>query len=287
MMEHEWTFDTGDGGTDLTFYGEAYHSTNSEGDDFDFYYSTDGTNYNYMLSVSKTSDDDTAQTYSLPSDTTGTVYIYVKDADRTESNGNADSLYVDSMGIEVTKGAPRFVLAFDGLDHESNVVPTIADPPTIDVSFTQGWNLIALPWLSTPTDINSALSGLDWERAMIYQNGVWFTYNNGRDAKFNLGFPMVDNTMAIYVYANTGYTLTGPGDDIGSTTITLHPGWNLVGYPSATARSVSDVMDGISYDYIQGFDGSDVFDLGGSYMMSPGEGYWIHVTTEQDWTVQW
>ncbi len=287
MMDHEWTFDVGDGGTSLTFHVEAYHDFNSEGDDFDFYYSTDGSNYNYMLTVSKTSDDNTVQSYSLPSDTAGTVYIYVKDADRTESNGNADSLYVDYMSIEVTKGAPQFVLAFDGLEHESNVLPSIAELQTMNVSFNQGWNLVSLPWLSAPTDINDALNGLDWSRAMIYQNGCWRTYNKGRDAKFNLGFPLVDNTVAIYVYANTDYTLTGSANDLGNTTITLHPGWNMVGYPSGTERTVSDALNGISYDFIQGFNGTNIFDMNGSDMMVPGHGYWIHVTTEQDWTVEW
>ncbi len=287
ILEHEWTTDVGDGGTDLTFYVEAYHTANSEGDDFAFYYSTDGSNYTYMLTVTKTSDDNSAQTYSLPSDLTGTIYIYVKDTDRTESNGNADSLYVDYMAIKVTRGAPQFVMAFDGLDYESNVLPSIAEPPTIDINFQQGWNLVSLPWLSSPTDINTALNGVDWSRAMVYQNGHWYTYNKDRDAKFNTGFPMVDNTMGIWVYANQGYTLTGPGDDIGSTTITLHPGWNLVGYPSGTSRSMSDVMNGIAYDHIQAFDGSSIFDLGGSDMMTPGAGYWIYVTSTQDWTVQW
>ena len=63
-LEHKWTIDV-TGGSTVTFYVEAYHTSNSEGDDFTFSYSTDDSTYYNMVTVTKTSDNDTAQSYAL------------------------------------------------------------------------------------------------------------------------------------------------------------------------------------------------------------------------------
>ena len=102
-LEHEWTFDV-TGAELVTFYVEAHHTANSEGDDFLFAYSTDGTNYTDMVTVTKTADDDTAQFYTLPGTLNGTVYVLVLDTDRSDGNKVLDRLYVDFLSI-VSDGA--------------------------------------------------------------------------------------------------------------------------------------------------------------------------------------
>ncbi len=52
-----------------------------------------------MVTVTKTSDDDTFQSYSLPDTLSGTVYIRVKDTDQTEGNKTKDTIYIDRMYI--------------------------------------------------------------------------------------------------------------------------------------------------------------------------------------------
>ena len=97
-LEHRWTIDV-TGGDTVTFYVEAYHTSNNEGDNFIFAYSTDGSSYTDMLTVSKTSDNDTPQSYVLPTSTSGTVYIRVMDADQTSGNRTLDTIYIDDMYI--------------------------------------------------------------------------------------------------------------------------------------------------------------------------------------------
>lgn len=99
-LEHKWTFDVS-GGDTVTFYVEAYHTENSEDDDFVFAYSTTDkpNSWTDMLIVTKTSDDDTLQSYELPSSISGTVYIRVKDTDDTAGNDENDTIYVDHMKI--------------------------------------------------------------------------------------------------------------------------------------------------------------------------------------------
>jgi len=97
-LEHKWTINV-IGNEIITFYVEAYHTANTEGDDFIFAYSTDNSNYTDMVTVTKTSDDNTYQSYVLPSNTSGTVYIRVKDTNRTAGRKVLDTIYVDHIYI--------------------------------------------------------------------------------------------------------------------------------------------------------------------------------------------
>jgi len=97
-LEHKWTFNVAAGGR-VTFFVEAYHTANTEGDDFRFEYSTDGTIWTTLLTVTKTADDNVAQQAALPDGLSGTVYIRVVDTDRTSKNKVLDSLYIDKMFI--------------------------------------------------------------------------------------------------------------------------------------------------------------------------------------------
>ena len=153
-----------------------------------------------------------------------------------------------------------------------------------------GWNLISLPWQTTSVNIENALYEISWDRAMIYKNGRWYTYNTARDGKYNIGFPMVNNTMGIWVHTTKNGTLLDSSKDIGITNINLYTGWNLVGYPSNNhTRTVADALSGVSYDYVQVYNttSGQIETLVSSDIMQPGKGYWIHVTADCIWTVEW
>ena len=102
-LEHTWSFDIGSSGALVELSVEAYHSANSEGDDFVFAYSTDGIIFTDLITVTKTSDDNVAQTAALPAGVSGTVYIRVTDTDRTVGNGNQDTITIDHLNLQVTR----------------------------------------------------------------------------------------------------------------------------------------------------------------------------------------
>jgi len=107
-LEHKWTIDVISGTkTDVTFHVEAWHTENTENDHFKFAYSTslDGT-YTPMVTVIKTSDNHEYQTYKLPNETSGIVYIRVMDTDRTGGNSTPDTIYIDHMFIRSVPGPP-------------------------------------------------------------------------------------------------------------------------------------------------------------------------------------
>jgi hypothetical protein len=122
ILEHVWVFDV-IGAEVATFYVEAHHSANTEGDNFVFAYSTDDVTYTEMLTVTKTSDDNTAQYYALPAGLSGTVYVMVQDTDTTAGNTQLDTLTIDELVIEseTTSVAPSAATAPQPIDGAANV----------------------------------------------------------------------------------------------------------------------------------------------------------------------
>jgi hypothetical protein len=95
-LEHVWRFDVVPG-TYIEFTVEANRSASTDGDNFDFSYSTDGTTYHYMLTVASATD--TVQSFVLPSNTAGAVYVKAIDTNHIKGYTRADILSVDFMQI--------------------------------------------------------------------------------------------------------------------------------------------------------------------------------------------
>jgi len=97
-LEHVWQF-TVPTGEHVEFHIEAFHTASADGDDFALSYSTDGSAYVSMLTVTKTADDNAGQVCALPSGTNGTVYVKVQDTNRAKGSQDMDTLHVDRMYI--------------------------------------------------------------------------------------------------------------------------------------------------------------------------------------------
>ena len=167
--------------------------------------------------------------------------------------------------------------------------PLMSPVQAIELDLNEGWNLISIPWQKEPKDIESVLSGIWWDRAMVYLNGTWHTYNKNRDAKYNLGFPKVDNTMGIWVHVISSGKITGYAYAMTSTEIHLYKGWNLVSYPSNHDKKVSDALTGIPWEHVQTTDADgNMYSLSkDNYMLAGGRAYWIYVSEDCVWTVDW
>jgi hypothetical protein len=76
-----------------------------------------------------------------------------------------------------------------------------------------------------------------------------------------------------------------------NTTITLYPGWNMVGYPSLTSYNrtvgLNNLTFGKEIDIIQWYNSSTHtwHDLDDADYFEPKTGYWIHANTKCDWEV--
>ncbi|MBN1661900.1 MAG: VCBS repeat-containing protein [Anaerolineae bacterium] len=203
-------------------------------------------------------------------------------------------------------GSQELVVQYEGAGLAKQPVPDAIlfptvppDEVTFDVALARGWNLVSWPLIPSADTLTGTLAslGATCDAARTYNAGA--AGDPWKDWPGEL--VQVDETMAVWLHVTEPATLTISGSHPTSTTIPLHAGWNLVGYPSHVAMPVTQALTSIEgcYDVVQTFDPtrpdfpwqrynvslpSYVNDL---KWMIPGLGYWIHATTECTWTVSY
>jgi hypothetical protein len=150
--------------------------------------------------------------------------------------------------------------------------------------------LVSSPLTLTETDIGNivAPSAQDLASVRAYDaaTATWLGYSPIKPVNT---LSTVDHKMGMWVTNPSGgyidFTGTIPGVTVD---IPLVVGWNLVGYPSMTDRTVADALLGVTYDRIEGYDPAGPYHLrqltGGDWMTA-GQGYWIQVSSIQTWSV--
>ncbi len=132
----------------------------------------------------------------------------------------------------------------------------------------------------------------NYDRLMYYDVSAdsWYTYVPGRAERFNT-LENWNHRMGVWIRMTVDDTLTVEGSEPTQTTITLQPGWNMVGLPSSTIgnHNLPAEVSRIGY-----FDSAEEYNLAydynpGSFEFAPGEGYWIHnlADTAVVWTVNY
>jgi hypothetical protein len=130
QLSHTWRFEV-EPGFGYSFHVDAHHSNNLEGDDFLFAYSLDGVGFLPMLTLRKTSADDSLATYVFPQDVSGPLYVRVQDTDRTAGNGSRDTVSIDQL----------FVLTdLDGVDTTPPSAPAGLAAATGDARVELAWD---------------------------------------------------------------------------------------------------------------------------------------------------
>jgi hypothetical protein len=96
--------------------------------------------------------------------------------------------------------------------------------------------------------------------------------------------------MGFWIHTTGPCTLTIDGLLPAFTAQILRAGWNLVGYPTTTPETIANALVGTGYTAVEGFNATAPYRLGplaDTYMMQPGEGYWIQVPSDTIWLVNW
>ena len=163
---------------------------------------------------------------------------------------------------------------------------------THNISIQAGWNLISIPLEVADDSVEGMLSGIDgsWDRTFAYESSdildPWKSHRAGAPGN---DLDSVGQDMGFWLHATAGCTLSITGKLPGTTPISLKAGWNLVGYPTLTSKTISEALAGTGYDRVEGFQAVSPYvqQLSDSYMMKPGEGYWVHVPADTLWTVDW
>ncbi len=154
-----------------------------------------------------------------------------------------------------------------------------------------GWNLISVPFDSYDMTIRSRLWSISgsYDSVKAFSLGSWLSYRPGAEPGLNtLG--SIDRTRGYWVHVTEPCVLQVSGVRSESTSITLNAGWNLVGYPTLNGSvTLSGALWGTGADMAEGFDPTSPYIkvLEPSYIMKPGEGYWVHVPADTVWVINW
>ncbi len=207
-------------------------------------------------------------------------------------------------GLNWNYGDPIWVNAtYQGYEYSNQTTITTGTNQQIDVhtrlkiSLNTGWNLVSLPLVQTNTSIQAVLSSIDgeWDYAQYYNatdaSDHWKTYAAFKPASLNDLWDL-NHTMGFWLHTTVACTLNVTGSLPTSTNIQLYAGWNLVGYPTLNnTTTVADALAGTGYDKpVEGFNATAPYrisQLDDTYVMKPGEAYWIHVPADTVWVVDW
>jgi hypothetical protein len=163
------------------------------------------------------------------------------------------------------------------------------------MSLSPGKRFMSFPLSAVDVTIENVLSSISgcydyvrWYDSLDPMN-PWKSYVPGRDAN---GLHALTNTMGFWIDVTSACNFTIRGTESSSTAIDLRQGWNMVGFPSLnTTCTVADLKAdiGLTGVIIEAFDSSAapyyLQRVKDSYLMKPGEGYWIFVPADATWIV--
>jgi hypothetical protein len=193
---------------------------------------------------------------------------------------------------------PCRIVANDTLGNHLDYTWSFTVLNTYKIPVVLGWNLISMPLAQPNSNLPSVLQDRDgdtlWDRAMTYNasdtTDHWKQYNKGWSTSLN-DLTGVNNRNGLWLnVTNVGDGFLNVTGLLPTTTqISLRAGWNLVGYPTlSSSQTVGNAFWGTGADIVEVFDQSATYRtkvVGPSYIMRPGEAYWVHVPADSIWMV--
>lgn len=178
---------------------------------------------------------------------------------------------------------------------------------TFDAPITStGWNFLSVPLVQNNESILAVLddswgdNSTTWSMVNWYDasdsTDHWKTYNKAQvSAGITQDLLNIDHSIGFWIKIDSlgDGNLTFAGDFPNSTTIQLKAGWNLVGYPALndTSYNITELKFDVSQVMsVEGYDSGETYKikpLADSYILKNGEAYWIKVSSDTTWTVDW
>jgi parallel beta-helix repeat protein len=212
------------------------------------------------------------------------------------------------------KGPGQDVLGSDGIVDNGTIGGGGKNPYVIDLDsqdnyplikpyknyliLKQGWNLISIPLLLQEQNLTKVFASINGLYDAVQCYNITDTADPWKHNKIGKPYgndlSKIDESMGIWIH------IIPPGDTIfyyngiqpiTNQTIQLHPGWNLVGYPSLTGNNRTEGLNNLTFynevDAILTYNAATHKwkKLGPSDYFEIGMGYWIHANTKCEWEV--
>jgi hypothetical protein len=190
------------------------------------------------------------------------------------------------------------------LGQETTNIDAVLDlaPDMVTQGLAQDWNLMSFPVTLDDLSTASALETVAGTYDVVWAYDAcapgpdpWLKYDPDDPLS---SLTAVDTEHGYWIDMTAAADLTVTGTHPISTMISLCTGWNLIGYPSVSAKPVTEILAPIEgkYDLVYGYDGSDVDDPWKKYnpnvpvgndltTMRPWYGYWIKMTEPATLTI--
>ena len=244
--------------------------------------------------------DEGAQIFSGQTGTDGFIR-WIAVTDRTYYLGIIPT--ENQTGITVENGSWTFHCRTspdpDDIDMSTSRVEVFNGTPGFGIDLEYGWNLLSIPLIQADTNIGTVLSSISGDYNAVswyYSSDISDHWKHNHATKPpNLNdLSDIDHTMGFWIFitAPGGVLYQFPGTQpTENQTITLKPGWNLVGYPSKTGydrtKSLNNLTFGTHVDSIWTFNSTsqqweevEEFDY-----FEYGRGYWINAKVECTWEI--
>ena len=210
------------------------------------------------------------------------LYDYTDNSIVWENATGVDYTGYNSTVINMAENAGDHVDIFNG------VLPSYA------ITLHDGWNLISFPLIPSDTSVENLLDSIsgNWDTVKWYdpsdQADHWKSYRMGMSTN---DLTDIDNTMGFWLHVTDSTDdLVIYGTEPVIINISLSAGWNLVSYPCNTTDIVANALWGTGADRVECYDGSSSYlisEMGPAEMMMPGNGYWVHVSADSIWAVDY
>lgn len=163
-----------------------------------------------------------------------------------------------------------------------------------------GWYFVSIPVEPFDKDLVNILDdperGINsaYDKVMAYDSGDgdWKTHLPGRAEHFN-DLKAWDQKMGVWIHMTTSSDLIVEGTIIGTSEITLKPGWNMVGYPSNDEKTASMILPS-EVTKVGVFDESAEYNIRytsdlSSVSLEINNGYWVYNSADYDvtWTLSY
>jgi parallel beta-helix repeat protein len=201
----------------------------------------------------------------------------------------------DYTGVDYYKGPGQDIIGSDGIgDTEYSIdfnsidhYPLMWEYKPLDnyTILKEGWNLISIPLIQLDQNLIKVIKTIDGYYSTVQWhditdiNDFWKHSNVGKS--FGNDLSVLNESMGFWIY------ITQPGNK----SITLHPGWNMVGYPSLINRTRDNALNNIDFntdvDAIWTFNAvaQTWQEIGPGDSFELGRGYWIHSKVTKVWDV--